>query len=453
MFEKILVANRGEIACRIMQACRELKIATVAVYSEADAGALHVEMADEAVCIGPPPNRDSYLNAANIISAAVITGAEAIHPGYGNLSEVPSFAEACEACKITFIGPPSSVIAKMGDKAEARKVMQAAGVPIIPGSEGAISDAREARQLADKMGYPVRIKAVSGGGGRGIRVVQNPEQRAQALETARAEARAAFGNGDVYMEKDVEEPRHVEVQILADSHGNVIHLGERDCSIQYRNQKLLEESPCPAVSNTQRRRLGEAAVKAAQAVGYVNAGTIEFLLDKRGKFYFMEMNTRIQVEHPVTEMLTGVDIVREQIRVAAGEKLSYEQGRIWFNGHAIECRILAADGDRDFMPSPGTLTEWRPSHGPGIRVDSGVVGGSTISSYYDPMIAKVICWDHTRDAAIAKMEGALHGMVVKGIRTTIPFHLRLLGNAHFRRGQVDTHFLERRMSGAEEERL
>ncbi|MBU0486272.1 MAG: acetyl-CoA carboxylase biotin carboxylase subunit [Proteobacteria bacterium] len=453
MFEKILVANRGEIACRIMQACRELKIATVAVYSEADAGALHVEMADEAVCIGPPPNRDSYLNAANIISAAVITGAEAIHPGYGNLSEVPSFAEACEACKITFIGPPSSVIAKMGDKAEARKVMQAAGVPIIPGSEGAVSDAREARQLADKMGYPVRIKAVSGGGGRGIRVVQNPEQMAQALETARAEARAAFGNGDVYMEKDVEEPRHVEVQILADSHGNVIHLGERDCSIQYRNQKLLEESPCPAVSNTQRRRLGETAVKAAQAVGYVNAGTIEFLLDKRGKFYFMEMNTRIQVEHPVTEMLTGVDIVREQIRVAAGEKLSYEQGRIWFNGHAIECRILAADGDRDFMPSPGTLTEWRPSHGPGIRVDSGVAGGSTISSYYDPMVAKVICWDHSRAAAIAKMEGALRGMVVKGIRTTIPFHLRLLGNAHFRRGQVDTHFLERRMSGAEEERL
>jgi len=453
MFEKILVANRGEIACRIMQACRELKIATVAVYSEADADALHVQMADEAVCIGPPPNRDSYLNAANIISAAVITGAEAIHPGYGNLSEVSSFAEACEACKIAFIGPPSSVISKMGDKAEARKVMAAAGVPIIPGSEGAISDVREARELAEKMGYPVRVKAVNGGGGRGIRVVQNAEQMGAALETARAEARAAFGNGDVYLEKDVEEPRHVEVQILADSHGNVIHLGERDCSIQYRNQKLLEESPCPAVSNSQRRRLGEAAVKAAQAVGYVNAGTIEFLLDKRGKFYFMEMNTRIQVEHPVTEMLTGVDIVREQIRVAAGEKLSYEQGRIWFNGHAIECRVLAADGDRDFMPSPGTLAEWRPPHGPGIRVDSGVATGSTISSYYDPMVAKVICWDHTREAAIAKMEGALSGMVVKGIRTTIPFHLRLLGNAHFRRGQVDTHFLERRMSSAEEERL
>ena len=453
MFEKILVANRGEIACRIMQACRELKIATVAVYSEADAEALHVRVADEAVCIGPPPNRDSYLNAANIISAAVITGAEAIHPGYGNLSEVPSFAEACEACKITFIGPPSSVISQMGDKAEARRVMHAAGVPIIPGSEGAVSDLREARELADKMGYPVRIKAVSGGGGRGIRVVQNAEQMGPALETARAEARAAFGNGDVYMEKDVEEPRHVEVQILADTHGNVIHLGERECSIQYRNQKLLEESPCPAVSNTLRRRLGEAAVKAAQTVGYVNAGTIEFLLDKRGKFYFMEMNTRVQVEHPVTEMLTGVDIVREQIRIAAGEKLGHEQGRIWFNGHAIECRILAADGDRDFMPSPGTLTEWRPPHGPGVRVDSGVVAGSTISSYYDPMVAKVICWDHNRAAAIAKMEGALRGMVVRGIRTTIPFHLRLLGNAHFRRGQVDTHFLERRMSGAEEERL
>jgi acetyl-CoA carboxylase biotin carboxylase subunit len=453
MFEKVLVANRGEIACRIMQACRELKIATVAVYSEADAEALHVRMADEAVCIGPPPNRDSYLNAANIISAAVITGADAIHPGYGNLSEVPSFAEICEACKITFIGPPSPVIAKMGDKAEARATMLAAGVPIVPGSEGIISDARQARELAEKMGYPVRVKAASGGGGRGIRVVQNPEQMASALETARAEARAAFGDGDVYLEKDIEEPRHVEVQILADSHGNVIHLGERDCSIQYRNQKLVEEAPCPVVSNSLRRRLGETAVKAAQAVGYVNAGTVEFLLDKRGRFYFMEMNTRIQVEHPVTEMLTGVDIVREQIRIAAGEKLAYEQGRIWFNGHALECRILAADGDRDFMPSPGTITQWHVPQGPGVRVDTGVIEGSKISSYYDPMIAKVICWDHNRAAAIAKMEGALRGMVIKGIRTTIPFHLRVLGNAHFRRGQVDTHFLERRMSGAEEEGL
>lgn len=453
MFDKVLVANRGEIACRIIQACRELKIATVAVYSEADANALHVRAADEAVCIGPPPNRDSYLNAANIISAAVITGAEAIHPGYGNLSEVPSFAEACEACKISFIGPPAQVISRMGDKAEARKVMQAAGVPIIPGSDGPIADARQARELAEKMGYPVRIKAVSGGGGRGIRVVQNPEQMAPAIETARAEAKAAFGNGDVYLEKDVEEPRHVEVQIIADSHGNVVHLGERDCSVQYRNQKLLEEAPCPAVSNQLRRRLGEAAVKAAMAVGYVNAGTVEFLMDKRGRFYFMEMNTRVQVEHPVTEMLTGVDIVREQIRIAAGEKLSHEQGRIWFNGHALECRVLAVDGDRDFVPSPGTITEWRAPQGPGVRIDTGVVAGSTISSYYDPMVAKVICWDHNRAAAIAKMEGVLRGMVVKGIRTTIPFHLRVLGNAHFRRGQVDTHFLERRMSGAEEEPL
>jgi acetyl-CoA carboxylase biotin carboxylase subunit len=422
----------------------------VAVYSEADREALHVKMADEAVCIGPPPNRDSYLNAANIISAAVITGAEAIHPGYGNLSEVPSFAEVCEACQIKFIGPPSHVISKMGDKAEARKTMQAAGVPVIPGSDGPVGDLKEARAIGEQLGYPLRIKAVSGGGGRGIRVVQNPDQLGAALEAARAEAKAAFGNGDCYMERDIEEPRHVEVQILADEHGNVVHLGERECSVQHRNQKLLEEAPCVAVSNTLRRKLGESAVKAAQAVGYHNAGTIEFLLDKRGRYYFMEMNTRVQVEHPVTEMLTGVDIVREQIRVAAGEKLSVEQGKIWFNGHAIECRILAADGDRDFMPSPGTVTDWQVPAGPGVRVDTGVRANSVISSYYDPMVAKVICWAPDRAAAIAKMEGALKGMVVKGIRTTIPFHLRLLGNAYFRRGEIDTHFLERRMRPEEE---
>jgi acetyl-CoA carboxylase, biotin carboxylase subunit len=450
MFDKILVANRGEIACRIIQACRELKIATVAVYSEADAGALHVRLADEAVCIGGPANRDSYLNAANIISAAVITGAEAIHPGYGNLSEVPTFAEAVEACKIAFIGPPASVITRMGDKANARQTMMAAGVPVIPGSDGPVGDLREAREVADQLGYPIRIKAVSGGGGRGIRVVQNREQMGPALDSARAEARAAFGSAEVYIERDVEEPRHVEVQILADTHGNTIHLGERECSIQYRNQKLLEEAPCAVVSNSLRRKLGEAAVKAAQTVGYRNAGTIEFLLDKRGRFYFMEMNTRIQVEHPVTEMLTGVDIVREQIRIAAGHKLSHEQGKIWFNGHAIECRILAADGDREFSPSPGTISRWRIPQGPGVRVDTGVVEGSVVSSYYDPMVAKVICWDADRAAAITRMEGALRGMQVEGIRTTIPFHLRLLGNAHFRRADIDTHFLERRMSGAEE---
>ena len=445
MFEKILIANRGEIACRVMHACRELKIRTVAIYSEADRNSLHVKMADEAVCIGASPNRDSYLNVANIMSAAVVTGAEAIHPGYGNLSEEASFAEVCEACKITFIGPPSKVIARMGDKAEAKRTMGEAGVPIIPGSSDCVRDVKDARDLAEELGYPVRLKATLGGGGRGIRVVHNREQMGAALEAARAEARAAFGSGEVYLERDITEPRHIEVQILADNYGNVVHLGERECSIQYRNQKLLEESPSVAVSPSQRRKLGEAAVKAAQAVEYRGAGTIEFLMDSRGKFFFMEMNTRVQVEHPVTEMLTGVDIVREQIHIAAGHKLSCEQGRIWFNGHAIECRILAADGDRDFAPSPGKITEFRVPFGPGVRIDTGVGCGSVISSYYDPMIAKLICWDQTRELAIARMEASLRGLRIEGVRTTIPFHLRLLGNAYFRRGQIDTHFLERHM--------
>ncbi len=450
MFEKLLVANRGEIACRILQACRELKIQTVAVYSEADADALHVQLADEAVCIGPPPNKDSYLNVANIISAAVITGAEAIHPGYGNLSESATFAEACEKCKITFVGPPAHIIARMGDKVEARRTLREAGVPVVPGSSDVVRDVREAREVAGELGYPVMIKAALGGGGTGIRIIHNAEQMGPSLDAARAEARAAFGSGDIYLEKYLPEPRHIEVQVLADNEGNVIHLGERDCSIQYRHQKLLEETPSPAVSSSLRRRLGEAAVKAAQAVDYRNAGTVEFLLDQRGKFYFIEMNTRIQVEHPVTEMLTGVDIVREQIRIAAGEHLDLEQGKIWFNGHAIECRILAADGDRGFAPSPGRVTRWEAPAGPGIRVDTGVGPGSTISVYYDPMIAKVICWEQTRSGAIARMEAALRGMVVEGVRTTIPYHLRILGNAYFRRGEVDTHFLERRMTPAEE---
>jgi acetyl-CoA carboxylase biotin carboxylase subunit len=448
MFEKVLIANRGEIACRVMQACRELKIRTVAVYSEADRHSLHVRMADEAVCIGAAPNRDSYLNVANIISAAVVTGAEAIHPGYGNLSEEASFAEVCEACKITFIGPPSHVIARMGDKSEAKRTMLEAGVPIIPGSSSCVRDVKEARDLAEDLGYPIRLKAALGGGGRGIRVVHNREQMGSALDAARAEARSAFGSGEIYLERDVTEPRHIEVQILADNHGNVVHLGERECSIQHRNQKLLEESPSVAVSSSQRKKLGEAAVKAVQAVDYRGAGTIEFLMDSRGRFYFMEMNTRVQVEHPVTEMLTGIDIVREQIRVAAGERLSCEQGRIWFNGHAIECRILAADGERDFAPSPGTISEFRVPFGPGLRIDAGVGCGSVISSYYDPMIAKVICWDQTREGAISRMEAALQGIKIEGVRTTIPFHLRLLGNAYFRRGQIDTHFLERRMFDA-----
>jgi acetyl-CoA carboxylase biotin carboxylase subunit len=445
MFEKILVANRGEIACRVFQACRELKIATVAVYSETDANALHVQMADEAVCVGPAAPRDSYLNIANIISAAKVTGAQAIHPGYGFLSEVTDFAEVCEASDITFIGPPSHVIARMGDKSEARRTMEAAGVPVIPGTQEPISDVRQAKDVAEGLGYPVMIKAALGGGGRGIREVHNSEQIGPALESARAEARSSFGSAEVYIEKRLVDPRHIEVQIIADKHGNAVYLGERDCSIQHRKQKLIEEAPSPAVNNAVRRRLGETAVKAANAVGYNNAGTIEFLMDRRGRFFFMEMNTRIQVEHPVTEMLTGVDIVREQIRVAAGEKLGHEQGKIWFNGHAIECRIVAADGDDGFRPSPGTITSWRSPVGPGIRVDSGVAAGCVVPPTYDPMIAKVICWDEDRPRAIARMEAALRGMQIEGIKTSIPFHLRALGNAQFRAGETDTSFIERWM--------
>ena len=449
MFEKVLVANRGEIACRVLQACRELKIKTVAVYSEADRRSLHVRMADEAVCIGPSPNRDSYLSAANILSAAVITGAEALHPGYGNLSEDSNLAEACERCKIKFIGPPSHVIEKMGDKARARREVREAGVPVVPGSDEGVRDARAARAIAAELGYPVMIKASLGGGGRGIRVVHNPESLGSALDQARMEARAAFGSGEVYIEKYITEPRHIEVQILADEHGNTLHLGERDCSIQYRHQKLVEESPSAAVNSSLRRKLGEAAIKAAQTVGYRNAGTVEFLLDNRGRFYFIEMNTRIQVEHPVTEMLTGVDLVQQQIRIAAGEKLGLEQGQIWFNGHALECRILAADGEKNFLPSPGTITRWEVPFGPGVRVDSGVTCGSEVSTYYDPMIAKVICWAPDRAQAIARMEATLGGMKVEGIRTNLAFHLRVLGNAYFRRGEIDTHFLERRFGMSE----
>ncbi len=446
MFRKLLVANRGEIACRILQACRELGIKTVAVYSQVDANSLHVRLADEAVCIGPAPNRDSYLNIANIMSAAVVTGAEAIHPGYGNLSEVARFAEVCEACKIAFVGPPSSIIERMGDKAAARSTMMESGVPVVPGSDGPVKDDRDARSIADELGYPVMVKAVGGGGGRGIRVAHNGEQLEALIGSARAEAKAAFGNDELYVEKFIGDARHIEVQVLADSHGNTVHLGERDCSIQHRHQKLLEEAPAFGVSDSLRRRLGEAALAAARAVGYINAGTVEFILDKDSKFYFIEMNTRVQVEHPVTEMLTGVDIVREQIRVAAGEKLSCEQGKIWFNGHAIECRVLAADGDRGFTPSPGIISEWRQPLGPGIRVDTGVGCGSEISSYYDPMIAKVIAWDQTREKAIRRMSAALQGMRVSGLRTTIPYHQRILQNAFFRRGEVDVNFIKRHMT-------
>ncbi len=445
MFDKILVANRGEIAVRIMQACRELGIRTVAVYSQADADALHVHLADEAVCIGPPANRDSYLNVANIVSAAVVTGADAIHPGYGNLAEVASFAEVCETCKITFIGPPPEVIAKMGNKAEARRMMKEAGVPVIPGSEDGINGPRDVRRLAREIGYPLMLKAALGGGGRGIRVVHNDEQIPEALDLARAEAKAAFGSDEIYVEHVLSEPRHIEVQILADAHGNIIHLGERECSIQFRRQKLLEEAPSPAVDRALRKKLGETAIRAARAVGYQNAGTVEFLLDEKGRFHFMEMNTRVQVEHGVSEMLTGVDIVREQIRIAAGERLQHTQGRIWFEGHAIECRILAADPERDFRPSPGRITRFWMPNGPGIRVDRGVTTGSVVPLYYDPMIAKVICWDVNRAAAIERMKAALRGMVVEGVKTNITHQLNILGNHYFGQGMTDLRFLERRM--------
>lgn len=443
MFDKVLIANRGEIACRIIQACRELKIGTVAVYSEADRDALHVRLADEAVCIGSAPNRDSYLNAANILSAAVITGADAIHPGYGNLSEDYNLADACQECKLKFIGPPKEVMRQMGDKAEARRTVRGAGVPVVPGSDNGVKDVRAAREIAEALGYPIMIKASLGGGGRGIRVVHNPEALSPSLEQARMEARSAFGSGEVYLEKYLANPRHIEVQILADEHGHTIHLGERECSIQYRHQKLIEESPSVAVNPRLRTRLGEAAVKAVESVGYRNAGTVEFLLDSRGHFYFIEMNTRIQVEHPVTEMLTGVDLVAWQLRIAAGERLDLEQGQIWFNGHALECRILAADGERNFVPSPGAITRWEVPSGPGIRVDSGVTCGSVVSTHYDPMVAKVICWAPDRPRAIARMEAALANMRIGGIRTNIPYHLRILGNAYFRRGELDTHFLKR----------
>ncbi len=445
MFQKILVANRGEIACRIMATCAEMKIPTVAIYSEADRDALHVHRADEAVCVGPPQNRSSYLNIPNIISAAVITGADAVHPGYGNLSEISRFAEICEACKLSFIGPSAEVIDLLGDKVRARQVAKEAEVPVIPGSQEEVATPAAARRLAQELGYPVLLKAISGGGGRGIREVHNDEQMSQAFDTAQSEALAAFGDDRLYVDKFIPTARHIEVQVLADRHGNVVHLGERDCSIQVRRQKILEEAPAPGVGRTLRKRLGEAAVRLASAVGYVGAGTVEFLLDPKGKFYFLEANARIQVEHPVTEMLTGIDIVAEQIRAAAGEPLTCKQGSIWFNGHAIECRILAVDPSNELAPSPGRITEWVVPMGPGVRVDAGVAAGSIVPSEYDPMIAKLIVWARDRNSAIARMEAALRAMRVAGIHTIIPLHLRILGNRFFRDGQVDTLFVPRRL--------
>jgi acetyl-CoA carboxylase, biotin carboxylase subunit len=442
VFSKVLIANRGEIALRVIRACRELGLQTVAVYSEADRDSLHVRFADDDVCIGPAPSRDSYLNIPRIIAAAEITGADAIHPGYGFLAENAEFAETCAASNLTFIGPTAEQIRVMGDKASARSAMAAAQVPIIPGTPGQVEDADEALALAREMGFPVIIKAVAGGGGKGMRVAREPDDFGRSFQLARSEALAAFGNGDVYVEKYLSRPRHVEFQILGDTRGNVIHLGERDCSVQRRHQKLIEEAPSPAVTPELRARMGDAAVRGAASIGYVGAGTVEMLLDSDGSFYFMEMNTRIQVEHPVTEMLTGVDLVREQIQVAAGEPLSVHSLPP-LRGHVIECRVNAEDPLRNFQPAPGRIVAFHPPGGPGVRLDTHVYAGYTIPSSYDSLLAKLICEGRTRPEALRRMQIALESFIIEGVPTTIPFLARVMTNPRFAAGEVDTKFLER----------
>ncbi len=442
MFKKILIANRGEIAMRIIYACRELGIKTVAVYSEADENSLHVRFADEDVCIGPSRSADSYLNVPAVISAAEITGADAIHPGYGFLSESAYLAEVCEACHIKFIGPEPQVIRLMGDKARARRVMKKAGVPILPGSDGPVESEEKALKIAKDIGYPVIIKATAGGGGRGMRVVRSAAELPHAFKTAAREAEAAFSVGDVYLEKYVESPRHIEFQILGDQHGTVVHLGERECSIQRRHQKLIEESPSPGLTEKMRRKMGGIVIDAARAVQYSNAGTFEFLMDPNGSFYFMEANTRLQVEHPVTEMVTGVDIVKEQIRIAAGERLSFKQGDVNFVGHSIECRINAEDPET-FVPSPGLIKVFSTPGGPGVRVETFVHSECTVSPYYDSMIAKIIVHGRDRTEAIARMKRTLEMTVIEGIKTSIPLHLRILADADFVAGKLSTSFMER----------
>jgi acetyl-CoA carboxylase, biotin carboxylase subunit len=446
MFKKVLIANRGEIALRIIRACKELGIQSVAVYSEADEESLHVQMADEAICIGPASATSSYLKMANIISAAEVADVDAIHPGYGFLAENAHFAEICRSCNITFIGPDPEIIRKMGDKAIARDTMKAAGVPITPGSDGILQTKEEALELAHKMGYPVLIKAVAGGGGKGMRVAHNDVSLAQGFMMARAEAESAFSNPDVFMEKYIESARHVEVQIIGDKHGNVVHLGERDCSIQRRHQKLVEESPCPVLSPEERKALGEAGVKAAAAVGYNSAGTLEFLYDeKEKKFYFMEMNTRIQVEHTVSEEVTGIDLVKEQILVAAGKKLSFTQDDVQVRYHAIEFRVNAEDPYKNFIPSPGKVEAVHFPGGPGIRIDSHVYSGYTISPYYDSMIAKIIARGANREEALNRLHRALEEFTINGPHTTVPVGIALLMDDRFRRGEYNTAFLEKFM--------
>jgi len=444
MFKKVLIANRGEIALRVMWACKELGVKTVAVYSEADAHSLHVRFADEAVCIGPPRNIESYLNIPAIISAAEITGAEAIHPGYGFLSESSYLAEICEACNIKFIGPGPQAIRLMGDKSRARKAMMKAGVPVVPGSPGVLEDEEKAVRAAKDVGFPVILKASAGGGGRGMRIVRAPADLAQAFRAAQAEAAAAFGVPDVYVEKYVEGPRHVEIQVMADSKGSVVHLGERECSIQRRHQKIIEEAPSPVVNEKLRRRMGRTAVEAAAAVQYVNAGTVEFLVNKDGSFYFMEMNTRIQVEHGVTELVTGRDLVKEQILVAAGEPLSFAQKDVTFTGHALECRINAED-PVTFVPSPGTIRHFNVPGGPGVRIDTFAHEGCEISPYYDSLIGKLMTHGRDRKEAIARMRRSLEVMVVEGIKTNIPLHLRIMDDPDFQAGRLDTRFMDRFM--------
>ncbi|MDD2688816.1 MAG: acetyl-CoA carboxylase biotin carboxylase subunit [Candidatus Omnitrophica bacterium] len=452
MFSKILIANRGEIALRIIRACRELGIRTVAVYSEADKSSLHVRLADEAICIGQASSSNSYLNIPAIISAAEITDVEAIHPGYGFLAENPHFAEICESCQITFIGPTAENIRLMGDKMAARATMQKAGMPIVPGSVSLIKNKEEAIKTAKTIGYPVIIKAAAGGGGKGMRICHNDLTLMSSLITAQAEAEANFGNSNVYIEKYIEKPRHIEIQILGDKYGHIIHLGERDCSIQRRHQKLLEESPSPVVDNKLRRRLGELVLKGARAINYVSAGTVEFLLDQgRNNFYFMEMNTRIQVEHPVTEMVTGVDLIKEQIRIASGERLKIQQDNIQLRGSSIECRINAEDYQNNFMPSPGKIETLILPGGPNVRVDTHIYPGYEISPYYDSLVAKLITHGNNRQEAIKIMLRALGEFTISPIKTTIPFHMRLLENPLFLRGEISTHFVQEMLKDEQKE--
>lgn len=442
MLKKILIANRGEIALRVIRACRELGIETLAVYSEADEQSIHCQIADDAICIGAAPSGDSYLKADRILSAAELANVDAIHPGYGFLSENADFAEQCESCNIKFIGPSSKTIRMMGDKALARETVKGAKVPIIPGSEGSISDDKEALKLAKEIGFPVIIKAVSGGGGRGMRVAHNAVAFQREFETARAEADKAFGDASVYIEKFIQEPRHIEFQILADEHGKIIHLGERDCSVQRRHQKVFEEAPSPFLSADLRRRMGRAAVKAAEAANYKNAGTIEFLVDKNGDFFFIEMNTRIQVEHPVTEIVTGIDLIKKQIQIAAGEPLGIEQKQVKIAGHAIECRICAEDPSRNFAPSPGVIDLYYPPGGPGIRLDSHVYSGYPVPPHYDSMIGKLITYGDTREEAVTHMNRALKEYLIRGINTNIPFLQAIVSDPVFRQGQTTTRYVE-----------